>query len=484
METKLKQPKGLSLLFFTEMWERFGFYTVQILLILYMTKHLGFLDSRANHLFGAYTGLLYLTPVLGGYIADHYLGFKQCILQGAFFFIVGYLLLSSSHATLFFLGLSFIIIGNGLFKPNVSSLVGALYKRDDPRRDSGFTLFYMGINIGALMPSLIASYSVMRWGWHVGFFFAAIGMSIGLLTFILGRKIVKKVGGVPALSPLKKEGRKVFYTAFYGIILAIILLCNLLFLFPHQTSLIMIFAFVIILGYVFYLVSKSKHDAKNRMFAVLILMLLSIGFWAIYNQMFSSLIFFADRNMSKEIFGMKITTQFMQFFNPLFIILLSPVISRIWLRMESRSHHPSTPTKFSFGILLMGIGFLWLGFGARYFSYNNLASPWVLIVSLFLQTIGELFISPVGLAMITRLCPQKVVGMMMGVWFLMQSASSAIAGELATLADIKVGTTPAESLQIYSRSFLLYGSLAMIVALISFLLIPSLKKLIHNEHLA
>lgn len=446
-----------------------------------MTKALMLSDAKAYLLYGTFSSMLYLTPVVGGYLADRYLGFQRSIIVGGILLTLGYLLTAIPSHAIFFLGLSVIIVANGLFKPNVSSILGDLYRQSDPRREGGFTLFYMGINIGSLIPPLITGFLVSKYGWHSGFLLAAFGMAIGLVTFITGRSRLRAAGSLPPMSPLhvKSDALKFYGLFSLGIIFCVGLML-FLFHFPAETDAILaIFSLAIILVVVYFLL-KEKPAQRNKLIACLVLILISVGFWAIYNQTFTSLMLYADRNMNKEFLGLTIDAEFTQFFNPFFIVLLSPILSRFWLFLSKRKSNPSIPSKFSFGVLFMGLGFLFLGFGGVYFNHNGeLASYW-LVGSYFLQTIGELMLSPIGLAMITTLSPKHLVGMMMGVWFLTQSAAFAIGGGLATLAAVPAKTASEVALAIYDKAFFIYGGLAIALAFVSFILIPYLKGLIHG----
>jgi len=480
--SKVKQPRGLYLLFFTELWERFGFYTLQTIIILYMTKSLLMTDDKAYLLYGTFSSMLYLTPVIGGYVADKYLGFQRSIIVGGVLLTIGYLLCALPQTHFFFLGLSVIIVANGLFKPNVSSIVGDLYRPGDERRDGGFTLFYMGINIGSLIPPLFTGYLVSHYGWHLGFIAAALGMGIGLATFIIGKSRLRSCGTLPAMSPLHdRSAALTFYSIFYVAIIGCIGAMMFLFHFPAETDIILAVASLLVLCIVIYFLLKEKPAQRNKMIACLILILISVGFWAIYNQTFTSLMLYADRNMDKEFLGITIDAEFTQFFNPFFIILLSPILSRLWIFLNKKKNNPSTPTKFSFGVLFMGLGFFFLGFGGVCCGSDGETSSYWLVGSYFLQTIGELLLSPIGLAMITTLSPKHLVGMMMGVWFLTQSAAFAIGGGLATLASVPAKTPLFNALKIYDKAFFIYGSLALALAILSFSLIPYLKRLIHGQ---
>ena len=339
----------------------------------------------------------------------------------------------------------------------------------------------MGINIGSLIPPLITGVLVSTYGWHSGFLLAAVGMVIGLTTFIGGRSRLRSSGSLPPMSPLhdRKDALK-FYTLFFVGIAVSIGVMLFLFRFPKETDILLAVASLAILLVVIYFLLKEKPAQRNKMIACLVLILISVGFWAIYNQTFTSLMLYADRNMNKEFLGFTIDAEFTQFFNPFFIILFSPILSRLWISLTKNKSNPSTPTKFSFGVLFMALGFFFLGLGGVYFGQDGETSSYWLVGSYFLQTIGELLLSPIGLAMITILSPKHLVGMMMGVWFLTQAAAFAIGGGLATLSSIPAKTAPAMALAIYDKAFFIYGGLSLALAVLSFILVPYLKRLIHG----
>jgi POT family proton-dependent oligopeptide transporter len=390
--------------------------------------------------------------------------------------MIGYAVMALPGENALFLGLTIVILGNGLFKPNVSGIVGELYSDHDPRRDGGFTLFYMGINIGSLIPPLFIGAMVAFYGWGSGFLLAAFGMIVAIVLFVISQKKFHIAHPAP---PAHKRKRWFYPLFIVGLIAtAILSLCVLNF--PEISTLLLIVAALAIIFALVLSILREEAAQRRRLVACLILTLLSVGFWAIYNQTFTSLMLFADRNMGKEWLGLTIDAEFTQFFNPFFIILLSPILSRLWISLDETGKDPSTPTKFSLGILAMAIGFLFLGVGTRYFSTNGIASPWWLVISYAIQTVGELLLSPIGLAMITRLSPRHMVGMMMGVWFLTNAAAFAIGAGLANFASVPATTPLPKALAIYTHAFFLYGLLALALALLNFSLIPYLKRLIHS----
>lgn len=476
-DLKGSQPKQLYPLFFTELWERFGFYLVQTILILYLTKALRYTDDRAYLLYGTFNSMLYLTPFIGGYLADRFLGFQRSVLLGGIFLCFGYLLMAVQDPKALFFGMSIVIIGNGFFKPNVSSLVGTLYEKQDPRRDGGFTIFYMGINIGSMLPPIFIGAFVAAYSWKSGFSLASLGMVFALITFVSAWKWFRSKGAIPASSPLHRGKTKFHVFLGIGCVLAILLFV-VLFHFPKEADFFLIICSLAILGTILFFLFKEREEERKKLWACLILIAVSIGFWAIYMQTFSSLMLFADRNMEKQIFGIPINAEFTLFFNPFFIIAMSPILSTLWIRLEKKRMNPSTPTKFSLGILCIALGFFALWLGTHFFSESGIASPWWLILSYFIQTLGELLLSPIGLAMITRLAPSHLVGTMMGVWFLTLAAAFAVGGALSTIANVPKDTSVLRSLQIYDHAFWIYGCIALALAIFSFALIPYLKRLI------
>lgn len=482
----LQQPKGLYLLCGTELWERFGFYTVQAILILYLTKALGYDDHKANLVYAVYSSLLYITPMIGGWVADRFQGFQRAILVGGLLSVLGYLITAIPNEKIFFLGLSILICANGLFKPNVSAIVGDLYQTNDARRDGGFTLFYMGINIGALIPPIIAGAVVKLYGWHTGFLLAAVGMVIGFITFIIGRRRLTLAGKIPQSSPLAQSSKKKwqFEALFYSAFVILTVFGFYAFQYPQLVTYLVEFAALVIALIVVFLMFKESVADRKKILASLILTAISVGFWALYNQTFSSLTLFADRNMEHHFLKMQVDASAMQFFNPLFIILLSPLLSGMWVALSRKGLNPSIPLKFTLGILFLGLGFLFLPIGAHYFPNQGTVSAWWLVISYFLQTIGELLLSPVGLSMITQLVPKKLVGLMMGVWFFSQSASFALGGSLANMAAIPDNLSKLQSLAVYNHAFFLFGGISMGLVVCSLILLPFLRKLIQSSETA
>ncbi len=481
MLVKEKQPKGLRLLFMTELWERFAFYTLQTLLILFMSEKLDYSDDRAFLLFGAYSAMLYLTPVIGGYIADKYLGFQKTIIFGGWLFVIGYALLAIPDNRAFYLGLSINVIANGLFKPNVTSILGELYDGpEDHRRDPGYTLFYMGMNIGSLLPPLFLGALVVLVSWSAGFLTASFGMLLSMVVFYIGRYQLQGAGSLPEESILRHKPKKwrFYFLFFLGIVVSIALV-NVLFRFSAEVDWVVIIASILIIIVVLYFLFKEKGPARMRMGAALILTVISAGFWTFYIQGSTSLVLFAKRNMGKQFLGFDLNPEATQFFNPFFIIIFCPLISKLWIALSRRNKDWSTPIKFAWGIFWMAFGYLILGLGCKFFGAEAFVSPWWLVTSFGFQSLGEVLLSPVGLAMITALSPHEHIGLMMGVWFLLQAAAFAIGGRLATFATILPHFSIEQSLEVYTRAFLIFFWICFVLSIIAFICVPLLNKMIH-----
>jgi proton-dependent oligopeptide transporter, POT family len=399
------QPPGLALLFVTEMWERFSYYGMRALLVLFLIGEterggLGWSTQAASQLYGWYTGLVYLTPIIGGYLADRYLGTHRALVIGGAVIALGHFSLALESLAGFYAGLILLILGTGFFKPNVSTLVGQLYELHDSRRDAGFTIFYMGINLGALLGPLICGYlgQSEQFGWRYGFAAAGIGMVLGLLVYLFGKKrYLGSIGDVP----LRQSGHD-----------------------PADNQ-------------------PLSREERHRIAALLIMAFFVIFFWLAFEQAGSSMTLFAERNTDRTTpawLGWLITepsfpTAWFQAVNPAFILLLAPFFSLLWQRLGARSLELHTPLKMALGLWLLGSGFLVLVLGAYWSDRGLLVSPLWLIGAYFLHTCGELCLSPVGLSLVTRLAPLKFASMLMGMWFLANFAANLLAGYLAGMLE-------------------------------------------------
>ena len=391
---KAAHPKGLYFLFTIEMWERFSYYGMRALLTLYMVKFLMFNTQKAGHIYGLYTGLVYLTPLIGGYIADRYLGARKCIMIGAIIMMLGHFIMAFPTIPLFYTALIFLIIGNGFFKPNISSIVGQLYDKNDHRRDSGFTIFYMGINLGAFLSPLICGTLGEKVGFHYGFASAGIGMLIGLLIYLWGQN---KFLAHHGLAPIHCKKTKKCDEDIVNLDLPL-----------------------------------TKED-KQRIAAIFIFTFFSIFFWATYEQAGSSLTLFADQSVNRMLpfIHWEYPASYFQAVNPLLILILAPIFSNLWIWLSKINKDPSTPTKFALGLLFVAFGFILMVIASSLSAkFGKVSALWLIWVYLF-HTIGELCLSPVGLSMVTKLSPAKFVSLLMGVWFLASFFASYIGGTLA-----------------------------------------------------
>lgn len=461
-----RHPKALPFLFLTEMWERFGFYVVQGMLVLYMTKAYGFSDDKSFTVSGLFAALAYISPLVGGFLADRVLGFKTAILWGSFFLILGYALLAMPFENGFYWALAIIIIGNGLFKPNISSLLGALYEPGDAERDAGFTIFYVGINVGVLLAGISSGYIKDHFGWHAGFALASAGLFIGICTFAIGLKTVgMNYPYTPALAN-NKWLTKPWLLAYclLGIGGVHQLLQNEM-LGKWFLPAIGIVLFV----FIFLLAARQNPENRKNLLTLNVLIISSIIFWAIFLQMFLATNLFIDRLINKEIFGIAVPTTVFYALESVFVILLGPLFAWSWSVLNLSHKNPSPVLKFVFAIVFAGLGCLALSASTNFVDVNNMICPLWIVLAYLLITIGELLLSPIGLASVTLLSPAHLTGMMMGIWFTALGFGGQLAGVLAKLASIpEDAQTAMAELPIYRHAFFEYACLAFGVAVLLF----------------
>jgi POT family proton-dependent oligopeptide transporter len=495
----LGHPRGLFVLFMTEMWERFSYYGMRALLILYLTKHFLFGDKDAGLLYGSYASLVYATPVLGGLIADRYLGFKKAIMFGAGLLVIGHfgmafegpastmvegvVLRDGLYEQTFYLSLAFIIVGVGFLKSSISTIVGQLYSEADPRRDAGFTIFYMGINIGAFVATLLCAYLGETYGWQYGFGAAGIGMLIGLATFIHGDKYLQGVGAPPASANLSKPviaGLSKEWFIYLSGLIAVVGVWRMIQSTGDLGVLLVLVGFVVTAWLIWFSLSKCTPIERDRMLVMLALIALSVCFWALFEQAGSSLTLFTDRNVAM---GSVFTAGMFQSLNPMFIIMLAPLFAWVWVKLGRRGMEPSTPMKFGLGILQVGLGFAVLILGASLAGPDGKVAVFWLALMYLLHTTGELCLSPVGLSMVTRLSVARVGGMMMGVWFLSSSFAAYVGGMIAGAmaigddgSDVSLGV---ESLMVYTSVFEKLAMLAVGLGLLLIIVSPWLARRMH-----
>lgn len=438
--TILGHPKGLFVLFSTELWERFNYYGMRALLTLYMTKQLGFADDGASLTYGAANGLLYATPLIGGMIADRLLGYRLAITIGGILMAIGEFILTfmgfkilPENVTVFYIGMAMIIAGNGFFKPNISTMVGTLYKQGDPRRDGAFTIFYMGINIGAMSP-IICGWIGENYGYHLGFGLAGVGMLLGLFSFLALRKYLGDKGLPPQTTGGASRRSSVVLTTVLvlaGVVLFIPLAAYLV----SKPGIVAEWAAPIAGGvfilYILWEAGRSSRAERHGIFVIVILSLFSVLFWAFFEQAGTSMTLFTDRHVDREVLGYEIKTSMFQAVNPIFIVLLGPFFSMLWTGLGGLGRNPSSALKFSLALFQMGLGFLVLLLAVKQVSNGVKASLLLLILTYFLHTTGELCLSPVGLSMVTKMAPVRLAALLMGMWFLSNAFAHILGGVLA-----------------------------------------------------
>ena len=484
----LGHPKGLFVCFATEMWERFSYYGMRALLILYLTKHWEFTDATSYLIYGAYTSLVYIMPVFGGMLADQILGSKKAVTYGAILLVFGHLGMTvESNEQIFYLSLALIVSGVGFLKPNISTMVGALYEEGDPRRDSGFTIFYMGINIGAFTATLLCGYLGEQVGWAYGFGAAGIGMLFGLIIFLWGQKYLEGLAEPPSNKYLQKM-KGISYES-WAYISGIFMVLVTWFLVQNSQlvgQLLGGFGAIFIGAWLLYALFRCAPDERDRLIVVGILILFSLIFWALFEQAGSSLNILTDRGVNRVIFGWEVPASMFQSLNAGFYFTIAPLFAMLWIAHAKRNMEPSTPTKFSIGIILVGLGFLALVYGMRSSEGLQTGVFWIILIYL-LHTLGELCLSPVGLSSVTKLSPQRIVGFMMGMWFFASAAGNYVAGLIAraTASDSSGVSNDVFDLtqkQSFMDVYTDVGLMAIGCGILLAILTPFLKKLMHGAN--
>ena len=505
-------PKGLFYLFFAEMWERFSFYGMRALLTLYLIKdyysHLENNEEVAYGIYAAYGALVYLTPLIGGFVADKFIGYRKSILYGGILMALGHFFMAFPTDFFFYGALGLLILGNGFFKPNISSLVGSLYEEGDIKRDGGFTIFYMGINLGAMIAPLFCGYLGEVYGWHYGFGAAGIGMLAGLVVFWNG--ISKNVLGDKGLQPKEYINKK-----FSGISIT-----NLIYILGFVA--VPVFAYLIVLdtqseilgdvlsvvggvvlvylAYIIYDYKVIKHDkvSGDRLLAIIILSVFLTIFWACFEQAGSSVTVWIDKCVN--LVGMNASQT--NAINPGYIVLLAIPFSLMWTKLGAMNKNPNTPIKFALGIFQLGLGFLLFAATAHFIGDNGKVPFLFVFLGYFLITTGELFLSPIGLSKVTELSPKKMMAFMMGVWFLSStfahyisgilaklttSSSSAESNWLSNLGNWFMGNPDVSSESVatliqYNSIYAQIGFVTIFIAIFVMIISPFIKKLMHGVH--
>ncbi|MBI4801112.1 MAG: peptide MFS transporter [Elusimicrobia bacterium] len=483
MSIHKNQPKGLFLLFFVEMWERFSYYGMRALLVLYMIKFLQFSTEKSGQIYGWYTGMVYLTPLLGGYIADRYLGQRNSIIVGGTLMALGHFAMAFPPLPFFFSALILLIMGNGFFKPNISTVVGSLYETNDPRRDAGFTIFYMGINLGAFFSPLVCGTLGEKVGWHFGFGAAGVGMVIGLAMYLWGQHALLGDKGMKPANPNDK-----LYVPVVLIAVVLVFLVASAFQFSGYDIKGMVPGYIYKLlalavagGLVYSYASKSEkstltHVEKQRMAVIFIMVFFSVFFWSAFEQAGSSLTLFADRETDRVIslFGWswEMPASYFQSINPLLIFILAPFFSKMWVSLGETGREPSSPVKFAAGLGLLAVGFVVMIAAAAMYQQSGPVSVMWLIGAYFFHTLGELCLSPVGLSLVTKLAPIQFGSLMMGVWLLSSFAANFVGGFFAGNYDAMNHTL----------FYMIPTGTAAGAGLLLLVITPKLRKWMHGIH--
>ena len=487
-----KHPPVLAYLFFAEAWERFSFYGMRALLVLYLTKSLMFGDKAAYAIYGSYTALVYTTPVIGGLLADRLLGFRKAVLLGGVLMALGHFAMAVQQLQVFYLALGLLICGNGFFKPNISSIVGRLYGPDDPRRDSAFTIFYMGINLGGLLSPLACGYLGERFGWHWGFGLAGVGMLLGLVVFWRAQPLLSGIADPPPRAAGAASGFAGLSGeswVYLGTLLGVAAAWQLVQHGAIVGTLLIVFGATVLCGLLVYLFRLPDKVARDRLAVALVLTLVSVVFWSFFEQAGTSMSLFTDRNVDRTLLGSVIPASQFQSVNSLFILLFAPVFSLLWLYLARRKHEPNTPLKFGLGILQLGLGFVALYLGAVTSRATGVVPVFWLVLGYFLHSTGELCLSPIGLSMITKLSPKGITGIMMGTWFLASAFAQYAASLIAQLTGVKDGGSvagalpnPSETVMVYGSVFGSIGWVALGVGVLVVLVSPLIARRMHGVH--
>ena len=476
----MRQPKALAPLFLTEMWERFGYYIISSLLIFYLVNQLRLSDAQSFTLLSEFTALVYIAPLACGFFSDRLLGPRYSILIGAGFLGVGYLLLAVNTHTLLFLSLSIVVIGNGLLKPNISSFLGEFYYENDPRRDAGFTLFYMGINLGALIAISGSGFIQETMGWKATFIAAAIGMVLAFGSFFFGFKSYENRG-----LPLSRRSikSKLLRLLSWKINTALLLLACIAVAYgllksANTAEIIQAIVGVLTLIGLVILAFRYEKPQRNKFLVLIILILASVVFWGLFFQVFSAVNLFTERDVYRSLFNVLIPPNTFIALESIFILILGPFLAWLWQTLHVKKRDPTPGMKFSLAMLFVAIAMWVLVLAIHFHRPDGLINPgWILVFYIFL-TVGEMLLSPIGLSMVTELSPPRLSGFMMGIWFMALGFGGELSGFLSKQASIPQHTIDIQAAnQIYAQAFFRNGLLSLIVFIILLALSPWLKRL-------
>lgn len=481
----MKQPRAIIPIFFTEAWERFGYYSIQGVLVLFLINSFQFSDQKAFSTLGEFLSWTYIAPVFGGLLANFVLGYRQSILFGALVLAVGYGLLAYSSYLFLHLGLSCIVVGNGLLKPNSPSFLGQFYYPDDPRRYPGFTMYFTGINIGGFVAIILANLASHYFGYQAVFTTACLGMLIAIVAFRLGYREFENRGWPIAIGTHDPLWRRTLSNKFNLVMLLMIVVLAVRFLqhHVHISTFLLILVMMGVIVSLFYIQSTATLSNHNKLIAVIILTATAVIFWAENLQIFFSLLLFTDRFVNRHLFGLDIPPSFFIVLEPALLITLGPLIARLWDWLSTHHREPGPTAKFTAGLMIISAAMALLALSTYMTADDQLISPWWIVSFYVLMTTSIIFVSPTGMAMITELAPPKLTGFMMGVWYMVLGLGSLLASVLASFAigDRRALQTIQAAQEIYGRAFCLYALIALLIGAILWLLSPKLKKLIDSQ---
>lgn len=487
-QVTVSKTKSFMTVSMIELWERFGYYGMQALIVYFMIQRLGFEDSRANLVWGACAALIYVSPAIGGWIGDKVLGTKRTMIMGAFILALGYALMTlpSENTWVLFFALGVIVVGNGMFKPNAGNLVRKIYEGDDSKIDSAFTIYYMAVNIGSTVSMLLTPWVKdyvnenyhNEFGWHAAFAVCCVGLLVGLANFFVMRNTLGAYGSEPDTKPV--DGRKLTFVLL-GSVVAVAISAVIL---EYQTlaRIFVYLAGIVVLGIFTHLIRSSEQHERAGLIAALVLIIQTVFFFIFYQQMSTSLALFALRNVDLNftVFGSHLLTwspaQF-QALNPIWIMLLSPVLALIYSKAGAKNKDLSIAAKFALGFAVVAIGFFVYGFAGN-FAVNGKTTSWVMIIGYGAYSLGELLVSGLGLAMIARYAPERMGGFMMGAYYVACGISQYLGGVVANFASIPKGMTdPLETLDIYTTLFNKLGMAAVVCTFIALAVLPLMRRL-------
>jgi len=495
-------PIGLSICFLTEMWERFSYYGMRTILVLYLVKYHLFSAEKASLIYGAYAGLVYMMPIIGGYMADRYLGSRKAVTYGAILLVLGHGLMAfhgpaaymdgeavvrnETYLNVFFLAMALIITGVGFLKANISTIVGALYGPNDPRRDGGFSIFYMGINLGSLISTGLVGYVGEVHGWNYGFGLAGIGMLFGLGVFLWGQKYLDGRAEPKAPEVLKERSpiglNKEYAIYLFG--LGLVLISWVMIQYQEFVGkLLGVSGFVMIGIIMVYAYKNCTKVERERLMVACFLIAIQSVFWALFEQQAASLTLLADQQFDLNILGMNVLASQVQLMNALFIVMLAPVMAWLWVALANKKMEPSTPAKFGIAMLLIGLGYVVFSWGMSMDDSTNKSFIWLVFIYLSL-TVAELCLSPVGLSMVTKLSVSKIVGMLMGTWFLFSALGNYVAGWISSLTGSGGYGADSGALDIAATMevYTTIGYISVGVGVVLLALTPLMRKYMHGVH--